>query len=68
MPVTKVIEVIGSSDQSSDDAVHQALLAASRSIRGIRSIEVISTSCEVADGQIARWEVLVKIHFPVEPR
>jgi flavin-binding protein dodecin len=68
MPVTKVIEVIGSSTESSDDAVQQALLAASRSIRGIRRIEVLSTSCEVADGQIDRWEVLVKIHFPVEAR
>ncbi len=68
MPVTKVIEVIGSSTESSDDAVHQALLAAARSIRGIRKIEVLSTSCDVVDGQIERWEVLVKIHFPVEPR
>jgi len=68
MSVTKVIEVIGSSEQSSDDAVHQALMAASRSIRGIRRIEVVSTTCDVVDGQIARWDVLVKIHFPVEPR
>lgn len=68
MPVTKVIEVIGSSSESSDDAVQQALLAASRSIRGIRHIEVLSTSCDVVDGQIEQWEVLVKIHFPVEPR
>ena len=68
MPVTKVIEVIGSSTESSDDAVQQALLAASRSIRGIRRIEVLTTSCDVVDGQIERWEVLVKIHFPVEPR
>ena len=68
MTVTKVIEVIGSSTESSDDAVREALLAASRSIRGIRKIEVVSTTCEVADGQIARWDVLVKILFPVEPR
>jgi len=68
MPVTKVIEVIGSSTESSDDAVQQALVAAARSIRGIRRIEVVSTSCAVTDGQIDRCEVLVKIHFPVEPR
>jgi dodecin len=66
--VTKVIEVIGSSTESSDDAVRQALTAAARSVRGIRKIEVVSTSCEVTDGQVSRWDVPVKMQFPVEPR
>jgi flavin-binding protein dodecin len=66
--VTKVIEVIGSSTESSDDAVREALSAASRSIRGITRIEVTSVSCEVRDGHVARWDVLAKIQFPVEPR
>jgi flavin-binding protein dodecin len=66
--VTKVIDVIGSSNESSDDAVREALEAASRSIRGISTIDVISTTCDVEDGRIARWNVLVKMQFPVEPR
>jgi flavin-binding protein dodecin len=66
--VTKVIEVIGSSSESSDDAVREALSAASRSIRGITRVEVISINCEVKDGHIARWDVLAKMQFPVEPR
>jgi flavin-binding protein dodecin len=66
--VTKVIEVIGSSTESSDDAVREALSAASRSIRGITRIDVTSISCEVRDGHIARWDVLTKMQFPVEPR
>ena len=68
MTVTKVIEVIGSSPLGSDDAVREALAAASRSIRGITHIEVVSVTCEVTDGEIARWDALVKIRFPVEPR
>jgi flavin-binding protein dodecin len=68
VPVTKVIEVIGSSAEGSDDAVRQALAAASRSVRGISRIEVMSVTCEVADGEITRWDVLVKMLFPVEPR
>jgi len=68
MTVTKVIEVIGSSTESSDDAVRQALVAATRSIRGISKIEVMSLTCEVSDGAITRWNVLVKMLFPVEPR
>ena len=66
--MTKVIDVSGSSTESSDDAVREALSAATRSIRGITKLEVVSTSCEVSDGQIARWDVLVRMMFPVEPR
>jgi dodecin len=68
MTVTKVIEVIGSSESGSDDAVREALAAAQRSIRGITSVEVCEVTCVVEDGAIARWEALVKIYFPVEPR
>ena len=68
MAVTKVIEVIGSSPLGSDDAVREALSAAGRSIRGISAVEVVSVTCHVADGEIARWDALVKIQFPVEPR
>ena len=68
MPVTKVIEVIGTSDQGSDDAVREAVTAAGRSIRGISAVEVVSLTCDVEEGNIARWNVLVKLSFPVEPR
>ena len=68
MPVTKIIEVIGSSAEGSDDAVREAVNAAGRSIRGISNVEIVSVNCEVADGAIARWNALVKIAFPVEPR
>ena len=68
MPVTKIIEIVGSSPESSDEAVREALAAANRSIRGISRIEVVSVQCAVQDGGIARWEATVKIHFPVEAR
>ena len=68
MPVTKVIEVIGSSPNGSDDAVREAYAAASRSIRGISRIDIESVSAIVEDGAIVRWDALVKVQFPVEPR
>jgi dodecin len=68
MAVTKVIEVIGSSAQGADQAVHEAVLAASRSIRGITTVTVESITCDVEEGEIVRWNALVKISFPVEPR
>src|SRR5439155_11022892 len=66
--VTKVIEVIGSSATSSDDAVREAVAAAAKSIRGISNVDVVSVTCDVEQGVITRWNALVKISFPVEPR
>ena len=68
MPVTKVIEVIGSSDQSSDEAVREAVTSAGRSIRGITHVDIVSVTCDVQDGAVVRWNALVKLAFPVEPR
>jgi flavin-binding protein dodecin len=68
MPVTKVIEVIGTSSGGVDEAVREAVRAASRSIRGITRVEVIEVTCDVEEGEIAHWNALVKISFPVEPR
>ena len=68
MPVTKVIEVIGSSADGADDAVREAVRAAARSIRGISRVDVVSVTCDVEKDTIARWNALVKIAFPVEPR
>jgi dodecin len=68
MPVTKVIEVIGTSSGGVDEAVREAVRSASRSIRGITKVDVIEVTCDVEQGEIARWNALVKISFPVEPR
>ena len=68
MSVTKVIEVIGSAATSSDDAVREAVAAASKSIRGITNVELVELTCDVEQGVITRWNALVKISFPVEPR
>ncbi len=68
MPVTKVIEVIGTSDRGSDDAVREAVESAGRSIRGISHVDVMSLTCDVEGGAVVRWNALVKLSFPVEPR
>jgi dodecin len=68
MPVTKIIEVVGTSTKGSDDAVREAVRSASRSIRGISEVEVVSLRCSVTEGDVAQWHALVKLAFPVEPR
>jgi hypothetical protein len=43
MAVVKIIELVGSSTSSSDDAVQQALAEARKTLRNIKAVDVVST-------------------------
>ena len=62
----KVIEVIGISSKSFEDAVHQAVSKASESIHGISGVEVLKHMASVEDGKITQYRVDVKVAFPVD--
>jgi hypothetical protein len=64
--VVKVIELVGSSPTSFSDAVRNAVRVASRSIRHIRGVEVLSSSAEVDGGELANYKVHCKIAVLVE--
>jgi len=66
MSVAKVIELIGSSKVSFDDAVKNALDEAAKTIRGITGIWVKSYKASVENGKIAEYRAIVKITFIVE--
>jgi flavin-binding protein dodecin len=61
----KIIEIMGVSPESFDDAVNQAVSKAAESIKGITGVEVISHSAEVRDGAVSRYLVRVKLSFIV---
>lgn len=64
--VYKSIELTGSSPKGSDDAVRVALAKAAESVRDIRWFQVLDTRGHVKDGNIAHWQVTVKIGFTVD--
>ena len=65
--VVKVIELVGSSPNSFSDAVRNAVKTASRTIRNIRGVDVLSSSAEVGDaGQLTSYRVNCKIAFVIE--
>ena len=64
--VAKVIELVGSSDKSWSDAADVAVQTASRSIKNIAGIEVVSMTAQVAEGGIVSYKATVKIAFGVE--
>ena len=64
--VYKTIELVGSSTSSSDDAVQTAIRRASESVRNLRWFQVTETRGHIEDGQIAHWQVTIKVGFTLE--
>jgi flavin-binding protein dodecin len=64
--VAKVIELVGSSDTSWSDAADTAVKTASKSIKNITGVEVVSMTGQVADGSIVTYKSTVKVAFGVE--
>ena len=63
MSVAKVIELIGSSKVSFDDAVKNALKEAAKTIKGIKEVWVQNLSAKVEDGKITEYRANVKLTF-----
>jgi dodecin len=62
--VTKIIELVGSSSRSSDDAVRQALNEARQTIRNIKAVDVVSTG--LRGENLEEWRAHVRISFLIE--
>lgn len=61
----KVIEIIGISSESFDDAITQALKKASKTIKDITGFEVKRQMASVVNGKIIQYKVNLKLAFPV---
>lgn len=66
MAVLNTIELTGVSAESWGDAAREALKEASRTIRGINKLHVVSTSAVVEEGVIAEYHTEVRIFFEIE--
>jgi dodecin len=64
--VYKKIEIVGSSPNGMEEAVHNALSRASKTIRNMRWFEVAETRGYIDDGKIEHWQVTLKIGFTLE--
>jgi dodecin len=66
--VAKIIEIVGSSDKSWQDAAQAALNEAKKTIHGITGVEVGDMTAKVdpSSGNITEYHTAVKIAFGVE--
>ena len=66
--VAKIIEIVGSSPESWEDAAQVALAEATKTIHGITGIELKDMTAKVdsSTGKITEYHSTVKIAFGVE--
>lgn len=66
MPVIKIIELIGSSKTSWEDAVQNAITEAGKTISGIKGVHVKRCTAKIENNKIIEYNADVKIAFTVK--
>ena len=64
--VYKKIELVGSSTESIEKAVDNAVEKASKTVRNMRWLEVGEIRGHIDDGKVAHWQVGVTIGFTLD--
>lgn len=66
MSVYKVIELIGTSNQSWEDAAASAVKKASETLRNLRVAEVVKQDLDIADGGAITYRTKLNVSFKYE--
>ena len=62
----KHIELTGSSPAGIEEAVQNALAKAAETVKNMRWFEVTDTRGHIEEGQVAHWQVTIKVGFTLE--
>jgi dodecin len=64
--IYKTIELVGSSTGGVEDAIRKAITKASQTVRNLRWFEVVETRGHIEGGEVAHWQVTLKVGFTLE--
>ena len=64
--IYRVIQIVGSSEKSIDDAIHMAIARASKTLRELRWFEVTETRGHIEDGKVQHFQVTLKVGFTLD--
>ena len=64
--VYKIVELVGSSEKSIEDAIQSAVRRANHSLRNLRWFEVLQTRGHIEDGEVRHYQVVIKAGFTLE--
>jgi hypothetical protein len=62
----KIIELTGSSEESSDQAIQNAIAKASETVKHMHWFEVVESRGYIEEGQVKYWQVTIKVGFRIE--
>lgn len=64
--VYKVIELVGSSTASIEDAIQGAIARASQTVHNLRWFEVLETRGQIESGKVLHYQVTLKVGFTMD--
>lgn len=64
--VYKIVDIVGSSTQGTDDAIQNAIARASKTLKNLDWFEVVETRGHLNGGKISHYQVTLKIGFRLE--
>ena len=64
--VYKIVELVGSSPTSIEDAIQGAIARASSTVDNIRWFEVLETRGHVEGGKVLHYQVTIKVGFTIK--
>ncbi len=62
----RVTEIVGTSPEGTDQAIRNAIRRASETVRHLDWFEVISVRGEIENGEVAHFQVTMKVGFRLE--
>ena len=64
--VYKIVELVGSSPKSIEEAINNAIAKAGKSLRNLRWFKVAETRGHIEDGKVAHYQVVLKVGFSLD--
>lgn len=64
--VYRVLELVGSSETSIEDAIKSAISKASNTVRHMRWFQIVETRGHIENNTLSHYQVTLKVGFTVE--
>ena len=62
----KLIELVGTSSTSTDDAIRSAIAKAGATVKHMDWFQVVETRGHIAEGKVAHFQVTLKVGFRID--
>jgi len=64
--IYKIVQLVGSAPSSVEDAIQNAIVRASKSLKHLRWFEVLETRGQIEGGKVSHYQVTLKVGFTLD--